>query len=79
MKEDIDYEDVYVHSDYATAFQFLLGQSIDDLKAGLTPEITLVRFYIKASRLRRLEESDRRIDRKSRKGIADEEKEETDY
>ncbi len=57
---DIDYEEIYTLFGYEDAIKFLIAQAEDELRSKQDLKIVLVRFHIKASRLRRLEDSDKR-------------------
>lgn len=57
----LDYETIYSLYGYEEAIKFLVAQAEDELKAGVSTVTVLIRFHTKASRLRRLEEADKRI------------------
>lgn len=61
---DGDFEDIFKLSGYLEALKYLIAVATDELGAGVTPETVLVRFHVKASRLRRLEGASKRIRRK---------------
>lgn len=71
MKDVLDFEDYYSLYGYEPAIRFLISQAEDEIKASVDLSIVLVRFHNKASRLRRLEESDRRLNAKKRKRAKD--------
>lgn len=58
---DLDYEDMYRLYDYEAAIKFLVAQAEEELKSGQDTRVVLIRFHNKASRLRRLDDSERRM------------------
>lgn len=58
--ESLDYEEMFTLYGYETAIKFLVQQAKDEMGAGVDLAVVLIRFHNKASKLRRLEEADKR-------------------
>lgn len=56
-----DYEAIYKIEGFESALLFLIEKATGELVAGVDPGICIVRFHVKASKLRRLVETDNRM------------------